>query len=140
MISDPVFQAILLPITIGYFLFLLEFADKKKEKRKNIIVPFKEILIAVIALDFSVLLPELLSLDRGINIDTKPLMIYALVFIIHFAVLIYYKKSNWLQKQHDAKSTKERNLSLIYNSYVGIATLATNAVTMEVIIYSSRWL
>ena len=140
MISDPVFQAILLPITIGYFLFLLEFADKKKEKRKNIIVPFKEILIAVIALDFSVLLPELLSLDRGINIDTKPLMIYALVFIIHFAVLIYYKKSNWLQKQHDAKSTKERNLSLIYNSYVGIAILATNAVTMEVIIYSSRWL
>lgn len=140
MILEPVFQAILLPMIIGYFLFILEFSEKRKENRKNFNIPLKEILISVIALDFSVLLPELFSLERGLDLNFELTVIYSFVFILHFGLLMFYKKSSMLQKQYEIENSKERRLSLVFNSYVGIIALVTNAVTMEAIVYSSRWL
>lgn len=140
MIFDPVFQSILLPITIGYFLFILAFSEKKKKGMENLTVPLKEILISVIALDFSVLLPQLFSLEKGFNGEFQQVLIYASVFIMHFGLLLFYKKSSLLQGQYEFENLKRRKLSLVFNSYVGIVALVTNGVTMETIIHSSRWL
>jgi hypothetical protein len=140
LIFDPVFQSILLPITIGYFLFIWEFSEKKQKGRKNFTVPLKEILISVIALDFSVILPQLFSLEKEFSGDFQQILIYTSVFVMHFGLLLFYKKSSLLQGQYEFENLKKRKLSLVFNSYVGIVALVTNAVTMETIIHSSRWL
>ncbi|WP_164465110.1 hypothetical protein [Aeromonas dhakensis] len=133
MITETMIYFIGIPAIIAYLLLILAYFDKMKNDNSILKFPLRDAAIATLALDFSVLIPQLFEqssigiLTDGLNL----LSVITLLFFFHLSILFYSRKLEVIMEYNAKSSYKKRIIALVLPMYAGLLCLMTNGVSIE---------
>ncbi|MFQ1941687.1 hypothetical protein ACK354_09030 [Aeromonas veronii] len=133
MITETMIYFIGIPAIIAYLLLILAYFDKMKNDNSILKFPLRDAAIATLALDFSVLIPQLFEQSSiGIFTDGLNLLsVITLLFFFHLSILFYSRKLEVIMEYNAKSSYKKRIVALVLPMYAGLLCLMTNGVSIE---------
>lgn len=136
MVTETMIYFVGIPAMIAYLLLMLAYADKKKNEDKVIKFPLRDAVVATLALDFSVMIPQIFELgslgifNGGLNL----LSVTIVLFFFHLSMLFYSRRLEELMAHNSSSSYKKRVMALVLPMYAGLLCLMTNGVSIEAIL------
>lgn len=140
VLLDPIFQAVLIPIFIAYFLIFINHRKGVKSSSGGIVIPFRDFALSTLILDLSAVLPETMNYISNRSGDLEPLLVLWVIFIFHFTIFMTYKNSKLIKDYHDeSMSSKDKKLSTVFTIYIAFGLIITNGSTFQLLVFSARW-
>lgn len=136
MISDVLIYFVGIPGFLAYLLVLIAFSDKKRGKIEHLAFPLRDAIVATLALDFVVLIPQLFDINKeGVELSLlSPAILSMILFAAHFSLLTVSERLSIVKQQVAATTHKKRLVNLVLVTYIGLFCLMTNAVSIQAVL------